>query len=108
MNIRSLNPYDDADDVSDPNHVDRTLRALEGRVDDDYLQMTPPDSAGAIPDGDNTADIFMRIAGEDSARQLPDEERPAEEQTTVVSVQIPKVRAVNHLPSVSQVVPLGM
>jgi len=87
MNVRSaFNPYDDGDDVSDPNHRDRTLRALEGRApDDDYLQMTPPDSAEPAPDAENTADIFMRIAREDSTRRVADDARPAEEQIGTVS-----------------------
>ncbi|KAI6274210.1 hypothetical protein MCOR28_011183 [Pyricularia oryzae] len=53
------------DDSRDPNHRDRTLWALEGRDPAD-AQMTPPDSAVATPDADNTADLFMKIASEDA------------------------------------------
>ncbi|KAH8879417.1 hypothetical protein GQ53DRAFT_834191 [Thozetella sp. PMI_491] len=57
------------EDITDPNVRDRTLRALEGRGEDDYSHMTPPDSADATPDHDNTADLFMRIAHEDPTRR---------------------------------------
>jgi hypothetical protein len=74
--------YDGSSDgSSDPNHRDRTLRTLEGRTDDDYAHITPPDSAVATPD-DNTADIFMRIAREDSAQRSLDD---GDEHSAVVS-----------------------
>lgn len=60
--------YDSGEESYDSNHLDRTLMALEGRSDDDYSRITPPDSAEPIPDNENTADIFMRIAREDPAR----------------------------------------
>ena len=62
--------YDSGEESGDPNHHDRTLRALEGRFDDDYSQITPPDSAEAAPDGEHTSDLFMRIAREDPARRV--------------------------------------
>ncbi|KAJ9136666.1 LPxTG-motif cell wall anchor domain-containing protein [Pleurostoma richardsiae] len=73
MNARPLRSYEDGDDMDDSDQRDRTLRALEGRSENDYRQITPPDSAEAAPDGESTADIFMRIAREDSTRRGADE-----------------------------------
>ncbi|TPX17368.1 uncharacterized protein E0L32_012154 [Thyridium curvatum] len=78
MNLRGLR--DESDDASEADQHDRTLRALEGRSDDHYSQMTPPDSAGVAPE-ENTGDLFMRIAGEESTRRAPEPARPVEEQT---------------------------
>ncbi len=73
------------EDITDPNVRDRTLMALEGRGDDDYSQITPPDSADATLDNDNTADLFMRIAHEDPVRRAHQESRMVEGQSAVVS-----------------------
>ncbi|KAK3401233.1 hypothetical protein B0T20DRAFT_163790 [Sordaria brevicollis] len=54
-------------DMSNSTQRDRALRALEGRRDDDMSRMTPPDSATAASDNENTAEIFMNIAREDPA-----------------------------------------
>lgn len=79
--------YDGSSDGSlDPNQRDQTLRALEGRTDDDYSHITPPDSAQATPD-ENTADIFMRIAREDTARIHADN-GAEDEHSTVVSEKL--------------------
>ncbi|KAI0179978.1 hypothetical protein GGR52DRAFT_222100 [Hypoxylon sp. FL1284] len=67
MNLRSARPYE-GDDYGDSNHRDRTLRALEGRRFDDASQITPPDSAGDRPDGDD-GDLFLKIAREDPVRR---------------------------------------
>ncbi|KAI0131681.1 hypothetical protein F4776DRAFT_154758 [Hypoxylon sp. NC0597] len=69
MNIRSMRGYEGSDDYGDSNHRDRTLRALEGRRFDDASQITPPDSAGDRPDGDDSGDLFLKIAREDSSRR---------------------------------------
>ncbi|KAI2630724.1 hypothetical protein GGR54DRAFT_165812 [Hypoxylon sp. NC1633] len=69
MNVRSLRGYDGGDDYGDSNHRDRTLRALEGRRLDDASQITPPDSAGDRPDGDDNGDLFLKIAREDPLRR---------------------------------------
>ena len=45
------------------------MRALEGRRFDDASQITPPDSAGDRPDGDDSGDLFLKIAREDSSRR---------------------------------------
>lgn len=69
--------------MSNSTQRDRALRALEGRRDDDMSRMTPPDSATAASDNENTAEIFMNIAREDPAP------RPAqtrnEDQSAIVS-----------------------
>ncbi|ORY70123.1 uncharacterized protein BCR38DRAFT_326911, partial [Pseudomassariella vexata] len=68
MNIRNMRSYDGGDDYTDKTHRDRTLRALEGRQDDDVQQLTPPDSATDQPDIDDSGDVFLRIAQEDRRR----------------------------------------
>ncbi|KAK3379551.1 hypothetical protein B0T24DRAFT_161713 [Lasiosphaeria ovina] len=87
MHTRRVSEESFGDDITDPNQRDRTLRALEGRPDDDYSQITPPDSANAMHDNDNdtdnTADIFMRIAREDSSRRAPEEQGMAEDQSAI-------------------------
>ncbi|KAI0845160.1 hypothetical protein F5Y00DRAFT_273225 [Daldinia vernicosa] len=69
MNLRSIRGYEGSEDSGDSNHRDRTLRALEGRRFDDESQITPPDSAGDRPDGDESGDLFLKIAREDSSRR---------------------------------------
>lgn len=71
MNVRSARTYEGSDDYGDSNHRDRTLRALEGRRSDDASQITPPDSAGDRPDGDDS-DLFLKIAREDPVRRGAD------------------------------------
>ncbi|KAL2181743.1 uncharacterized protein P884DRAFT_234785 [Thermothelomyces heterothallicus CBS 202.75] len=48
---------------------DRALRALEGQRDEGISHLTPAESGEmtTTTDNDNTADIFMKIAGEDPA-----------------------------------------
>ncbi|KAL2164574.1 hypothetical protein VTH06DRAFT_3791 [Thermothelomyces fergusii] len=55
---------------------DRALRALEGQRDEDSSHLGPAESGEMTTntDNDNTADIFMKIAGEDPAP------RPSEKQ----------------------------
>jgi hypothetical protein len=84
MNSRRVSYDGSSDGSSDPNHRDRTLRALEGRTDDDYSQMTPPDSAEATPD-ENTADIFMRIAREAPAQRSLVGNGAGDEHSAIVS-----------------------
>ncbi|KAI1808410.1 hypothetical protein F4811DRAFT_237676 [Daldinia bambusicola] len=68
MNLRSMRGYEPSEESGDSNHRDRTLRALEGRRLDDASQITPPDSAGDRPDGDDNGDLFLKIAREDPSR----------------------------------------
>ncbi|KAI0448729.1 hypothetical protein F5B21DRAFT_96554 [Xylaria acuta] len=72
MNVRSTRAYDGGDDYGDANHRDRTLRALEGRRGDEVMQWTPPDSATERPDGDDSGDLFLKIAREDSFQRTGD------------------------------------
>ena len=71
MNVRNMRGYDAADDGSDSSHRDRTLRALEGRRDDEPLQLTPPDSATDRPEpaADDTGDVFLKMSRDDSENQ---------------------------------------
>ncbi|KAI0542293.1 hypothetical protein GGR58DRAFT_303118 [Xylaria digitata] len=75
MNVRSSRNYDGGDDLGDSNHRDRTLRALEGRRGDEVMQWTPPDSAGERPDGDDSGDLFLKIAREDTVQRPADTSR---------------------------------
>ncbi|XDG00709.1 hypothetical protein ABKA04_000324 [Annulohypoxylon sp. FPYF3050] len=72
MNVRTMRGYEGGEDYGDSNHRDRTLRALEGRRFDDASQITPPDSAGDRPDGDDSGDLFLKIAREDTLRRNAD------------------------------------
>lgn len=71
------------DNITDSNQRDRTLRALEGR-EDDYSRVTPPDSADATTDNENTAEIFMNIAREEPAHRHLDEREMREDQSAIV------------------------
>lgn len=83
---RRMSEESSGDDTTDPHQRDRTLRALEGLGDDDLSRITPPDSGNAMNDGDgdNTADLFMRIAREDTTQAQDERERPAD-QSAIVS-----------------------
>lgn len=66
MNLRSPRGYDD--EPSNGNHRDQTLRALEGRQDDDATIRWVPPSAGAAdrPDADDdSGDVFLKMAREE-------------------------------------------
>ncbi|CAM1505530.1 Fc.00g111670.m01.CDS01 [Cosmosporella sp. VM-42] len=85
MNSRSRF-YDMGDDLTDSNH-DRTLRALEGRSDQDFMHNTPPvSSRHDALDGDDTGDVFLKIAREEQNRRLDDESFPDESQSIVSRV----------------------
>ncbi|KAI0971639.1 hypothetical protein F4678DRAFT_70411 [Xylaria arbuscula] len=75
MNLRNSRNIDGGDDYGDSNHRDRTLRALEGRRGDEAMQWTPPDSAGERPDGDDSGDLFLKIAREDPSQRITDSGR---------------------------------
>lgn len=65
MNNSTARYYDDGEDYRDLNQRDRSLRALEGA-------RTPPDAEDEVTESENnTADIFMRIAREDSSSLVP-------------------------------------
>lgn len=73
MSGSSYRYYDDGADYRDTNHRDRSLRALEGRSGSDWSRdIAPPDADDEVTESENnTADIFMRIAREDSSSSLP-------------------------------------
>lgn len=85
MNLRSARTYDGGDDYGDATHHDRTLRALEGRRGDEVMQWTPPDSAGERPDGDDSGDLFLKIAREDSFQRTADSGRMHAENSNAIS-----------------------
>ncbi|KAG7137133.1 hypothetical protein HYQ45_018871 [Verticillium longisporum] len=92
MNSPSTHAGDSSGDdysYTDSNQRDRTLRALEGRPDDEMIHdTTPPDSARRdhLVDGDDTTgDVFMKIAREEPRRRAADENSSAEDPRTVTS-----------------------
>ncbi|OHE92016.1 hypothetical protein CORC01_12707 [Colletotrichum orchidophilum] len=76
----TMRSFDFGDDYADSNQRDRTLRALEGRRDDDYSQMTPPLSADA---DDTTGDVFMKIARQEPSRRGSGDIAPAEQPSAI-------------------------
>ncbi|KAK4222121.1 hypothetical protein QBC38DRAFT_513172 [Podospora fimiseda] len=62
------------EEISNSNPRDRALRSLEGRNRDDASPLSPHDIGDMTTstDNDNTADIFMRIAGEATTRRTPE------------------------------------
>ncbi|KAI1457685.1 hypothetical protein F4805DRAFT_170223 [Annulohypoxylon moriforme] len=86
MNARSMRGYEGGEDYGDSNHRDRTLRALEGRRFDDASQITPPDSAGDRPDGDDSGDLFLKIAREDTLRRNADNGNYGDSQSAISRV----------------------
>lgn len=96
MNLNfNTRPYDSIDDVSDLNH-DRTLRALEGRFEPESTQLSPPALTGPNsarhenPDGDDTGDVFLKIAREEdvAAPQASDGSATGEPLNAVVSAPL--------------------
>ncbi|GJC86531.1 hypothetical protein ColLi_09369 [Colletotrichum liriopes] len=78
----TMRSFDFGDEFADSNQRDRTLRALEGRRDDDYSQMTPPLSAEA---DDTTGDVFMKIARQEPTRRGSGDVAPAEQPSAIIS-----------------------
>ncbi|KAH6687203.1 hypothetical protein F5X68DRAFT_169175 [Plectosphaerella plurivora] len=76
MNSSPIHAGDSSgDDYGDPHHRDRTLRALEGRSDDETMQATTTTmswrerdaAAAAAQDADDTTgDVFMKIARQEA------------------------------------------
>ncbi|OLN94016.1 hypothetical protein CCHL11_03406 [Colletotrichum chlorophyti] len=95
----TMRSFDFGDDLVDSNQRDRTLRALEGRTDNDYSQMTPPLSADA---DDTTGDVFMKIARQEPTRRGSGDVAPTE-----VSNAIVRVARSSHRRPLSAAVPLS-
>ncbi|GKT43996.1 uncharacterized protein ColSpa_04177 [Colletotrichum spaethianum] len=76
----TMRSFDFGDEFVDSNQRDRTLRALEGRRDDDYSQMTPPLSAEA---DDTTGDVFMKIARQEPTRRGSGDVAPVEQPSAI-------------------------
>lgn len=77
--------HDSGDEVEDTNH-DRTLRALEGRGNDDALRSAPLASSrrGAF-DNEDTGDVFLKIAREETSQRQTDEQSQEDTRSVVVS-----------------------
>ncbi|EXM36462.1 hypothetical protein FOTG_00617 [Fusarium oxysporum f. sp. vasinfectum 25433] len=93
--------HDSGDEVEDTNH-DRTLRALEGRGNDDALRSAPITSSrrGAF-DNEDTGDVFLKIAREEASQRQTDEQ-PQEDTRSVVS----RATRFTHRRPLSSVVPI--
>lgn len=79
---------DSGDEDDDTNH-DRTLRALEGRSDDDALRSAPVSSSrrGAF-DNEDTGDVFLKIAREETSQRQKDEQTSDDNRSVVVSAAL--------------------
>ncbi|KAG5829735.1 hypothetical protein H9Q74_000148 [Fusarium xylarioides] len=93
--------HDSGDEVEDTNH-DRTLRALEGRGNDDALRSAPLASSrrGAF-DNEDTGDVFLKIAREETSQRQRDEQSQ-EDTRSVVS----RATRFTHRRPLSSVVPM--
>ncbi|EWG48435.1 hypothetical protein FVEG_08212 [Fusarium verticillioides 7600] len=93
--------HDSGDEVEDTNH-DRTLRALEGRGNDDALRSAPLASSrrGAF-DNEDTGDVFLKIAREETSQRQTDE-HSQEDNRSVVS----RATRFTHRRPLSSVVPI--
>lgn len=96
MNNSFARYYDNGDDGRDHDlsSRERSLRALEGRYTNDRSQdVTHPDQDDDVAESENnTADIFMNIAREDSSSSVPRRQTDRgsdDEQSTVVSSACP-------------------
>ncbi|KAL2130404.1 hypothetical protein VTI74DRAFT_6513 [Chaetomium olivicolor] len=66
---------------------DRTRQALEGRADEDFSHLAPPDTEmTATTDNDNTADIFMKIAREEPAPRASEKQAEPAEPSAVTRI----------------------
>ncbi|KAK0748643.1 hypothetical protein B0T21DRAFT_447328 [Apiosordaria backusii] len=68
---------------SNSNQRDKTLRALEGRTDDDFGVPQETGDMTTTTDNDNTADLFLRIASETSTRRVPEFKGKVEDPSAV-------------------------
>jgi hypothetical protein len=98
LDLNSPRPYDPVDDDLDSNH-DRTLRALEGRFESEPpAQMSPPVSTRPTPsrrstlNDDDTGDVFLKIAREESSTRSPANTTPPSE----ISSSASRFRASSH------------
>ncbi|WQF76070.1 hypothetical protein CDEST_01084 [Colletotrichum destructivum] len=95
----TMRSFDFGDDLVDSNQRDRTLRALEGRRDDDYSQMTQPLSTDA---DDTTGDVFMKIARQEPTRRGSGDVAPAEQPSAIT-----RIARSSHRRPLSAAVPLS-
>ncbi|KAJ0286454.1 hypothetical protein CBS470a_005840 [Colletotrichum nupharicola] len=97
-----MRSFDFGDEFADSNQRDRTLRALEGRIDDDFRRMTPPHSASQADADDTTGDVFMKIARQEPTRRGSGDVAPAEESSAIA-----RVTRFSHRRPLSAAVPLS-
>ncbi|KAM0240969.1 hypothetical protein ACHAPO_001771 [Fusarium lateritium] len=92
--------HDSGDEDDDTNH-DRTLRALEGRSDDEALRSAPISSRRGAFDNEDTGDVFLKIAREETSQRQTDEQ-PSDDNRSVVS----RATRFTHRRPLSSVVPI--
>ncbi|KAI3400928.1 hypothetical protein diail_1135 [Diaporthe ilicicola] len=109
MNNSSYRAYDDGHDFRDSNHRDQSLRALEGRNSGDWpRELSSADADDEVTEtieSEHTADIFMKIAGEDpsSSSRARNNGRDEDDRGSTVS-QSRVVRSARQRP-LSTVIP---
>ncbi|CAF3464804.1 hypothetical protein FGSG_06975 [Fusarium graminearum PH-1] len=91
---------DSGDEDEDTNH-DRTLRALEGRSDDEALRSAPVSSRRGAFDNEDTGDVFLKIAREETSQRQADEQ-PSDDNRSIVS----RATRFTHRRPLSSVVPI--
>jgi hypothetical protein len=82
--IRSFRSSGSRNEDEDTNH-DRTLRALEGRSDDDAFRSAPVSSRRGAFDNEDTGDVFLKIAREETSQRQTDEQPSDDNRSVVVS-----------------------
>ncbi|KPA46892.1 hypothetical protein FLAG1_00076 [Fusarium langsethiae] len=92
--------HDSGDEDDDTNH-DRTLRALEGRSEDEALRSAPVSSRRGAFDNEDTGDVFLKIAREETSQRQTDEQ-PSDDNRSVVS----RATRFTHRRPLSSVVPI--
>ncbi|KAF9874080.1 hypothetical protein CkaCkLH20_08452 [Colletotrichum karsti] len=98
----TMRSFDFGDEFADSNQRDRTLRALEGRIDDDFRRMTPPHSATQTDADDTTGDVFMKIARQEPTRRGSGDVAPVEDSSAIA-----RVTRFSHRRPLSAAVPLS-
>ncbi|KAL4726467.1 hypothetical protein ACLX1H_007149 [Fusarium chlamydosporum] len=102
LDMNSRPRFQDSGDEDDDTNHDRTLRALEGRSDDDALRSAPVSSSrrGAF-DNEDTGDVFLKIAREETSQRQKDEQT-SDDNRSVVS----RATRFTHRRPLSSVVPI--
>ncbi|KAL2259345.1 hypothetical protein VTK26DRAFT_7003 [Humicola hyalothermophila] len=89
LDMHSQRVSDDSlgEGATDHSQRDRALRTLEGREDDESSQLAPAEfgETTTTTDNDNTADIFMKIARENTPPRPPEAQAAGPSEPSVIS-----------------------